>query len=769
MTKKTPITDKLQKVLSVIEKISLSNTLDTGFDTSNFTKNWTQSGEDFDKFFGIDKFKKKYGDVTLDATEFGVASKSAKDTSNRVRSLLFSTPEVKNHRVSLLHVYGASVKKMAESNIKPSPYIWSTTAYEFLNEENSPFQIGTSLGDFWRMSVSNDEVSIRSSKFGENFYFSSATPINKMGQFLHSDNGTFPKQLSALGGGEALQSYATANFEAFISEAVESVKALVKNEESLYDLDQLKTVSFSQLPSFIHDAILVGICDAANTNVYKDNRSKSLEANKVGCIILQPTQYVLAGLENIVQAVKKEDEIYLTPELITAISSKLNGVKSASNPYMLNDKNFLRNLAEAIKLRKWDAEKAARKTSTMLYFALSLMINQINAAFSTRVRSRYAAKFYFGELNEGVGGIEKRDKDLLDTLINPSLDKGEAPMAILRARAGGQNDDHVLIIEQFVIKYLKGIGSNAELGTLKQAGLTSGIHNSIYAKAAKTGPTGHKETTKQDYIEQFKKVQDSSSSILNANFGKDYWLQILETCYVAETNTFKDGVFFVGVAPLFWDTVEGKEIYVSYNTNPETFKITLPYLIADATDHTKFTESNIMYEETLAAAVYYDRIISDRNPEEVAKLKEASKGDDPKNPEGSVPVANAGVKVLVEDYETSPKVKARIKEILENPEHNFIPLSQIRLELLTQLYSKSSAEFEDLAKICKTVIGNIIATVGSGFWSVDKKDLALYNPWDIGDKIKRFNKNNTNPMIMIQEKNRVIKAYKDISNPEDKK
>ena len=767
---KTPITDKIQKILSVIEKVTLSNTLDTGFETSNFTKNWTQSGEDFEKFFGIDKFKKKYGDtITLDASEFGVASKAAKDTSNRIRSVLFSTPDVKNHRVSLLRVHGASLKGVEESKIKPSPYIWSTTAYEFLNEESSPFQVGTKLGDFWRMSVNSDEVSIRSSKFGKDFYFSSADPIHKLGQFLHSDNGAFPKQLSQEHGA-TLQNYATVNFEAFISEAVEAVKGFAKNEESLHDLDQLKTVAFSQLPSFIHDAILVGITDAANTNVYKTNRSKSLEANKIGCVALQPTQYVLAGLENIVQAVKAEDEIYLTPELIAGLNTKLLEIASASNPYMANDRNFLRNLVEAIKLRKWDAEKAARKTSTMLYFALSLMVNQINSAFAARARSRDAAKFYFGELGEGPGGIEKRDKDLWDTLISPSLDRGDAPMAILRAKAGKPTHDHVLVIEQFVIKYSKGVGNKVELGTLKQAGLTRGIHNSIYAKAAAqsaTGGSGKKGATKQEYMDEFEKVQDSSSSILNANFGKDYWLQILDTCYVAETNEFRDGVFFVGIAPLFWDTVGGEEIYVSNTRNLETFKITLPYMIDDGIDPLNFAESNIMYEEDKAAAIYYDRVISTRNSDELNKIKEASKGGDPKNPEGFIPVNGAGQAVLILNPETNPKIKQRTRQILDSPEYNFTSLSEIRLDLLKELYS-SDAEFQELAEICKSVIGNLITTVGSGFWSIGKKELALYNPWEVGDKIKRFVKANTNPTTMTQERNQVIKDYKDISEKKEK-
>lgn len=765
---KTPITDKIQKKIRVIEKITLPTTMDTGFDNSNFTKNWTQSGEDFEKFFGIDKFKEKYGnDLVIDPSEFGIGTPEALEFSNKIRKALFSTPDVKNHRVSLLHVHGVKPKTVAtEGQIVPGPYLWRCTADQLLTEDSSPQQISPVLGDFYRMNPSSDEVSIRNAKFVNqklNVFFSSSVPVNKLGQFLYSDNNSFPKQLPPAAG--TLQTYAATNYQVFLSQAVDAVKEFVKDEESLHDLEQLKSTSFHTLPSFIHDAILVGIADAANTNIYKDNRSKSLQLNKIGCSILQPTQNVLVGLENIVGVVKKEDEIsHLTEELVAGLNNTLEKVRSAANPYNTCDPSFLTNLNEAIKLRKWDVEKATGKTTTMLYFALSLIVNQINNAFTGRSPRDDESAFYFGELGApSPAAVEKRERDLFDKLISSSMDSGTAPMAILKGTAN--KDDNKFIIEPFVINY-SGKEETPKLGSVKQAGLTTAIHNHIYHKAAKnTGPSGEKEATQEEYIEEFRKVQENSSSILNSRYGKNYWLQILKTCYDAKTDKFTDGIFFVGIAPIFWSTVNGKEIYVPYHKNhneaPKEFKISLPYMLRNMDDDPNvvpLVELPIRYEETTAAAIYYDRVIKIYNADkrELEGLQKASQGGDDKAPIGSVPFGGAGDKkpLLI----TDPRIKERTKNILESKEYNFVPLSEIRKDLLTELYTKK-AEFQTLSAICKNVLGNMIATVGSGFWSVGKEELALYNPWIIGNQKKMFDKSNTSSQIMNAERTKAIKEY----------
>jgi len=149
---KTPLTDLLQKYLNVIEKVTLAKTLDTGFDTSNYTKAWTQAGADAEKFLGLDKFKEKYPTNEFDGNSFSLKSAPMKKLSTQLANALFytdGTAGVRKKKVTLLHITQKQVgganpivpESISHSYKWLTPVQWAASFHGKLLQESSPIQV----------------------------------------------------------------------------------------------------------------------------------------------------------------------------------------------------------------------------------------------------------------------------------------------------------------------------------------------------------------------------------------------------------------------------------------------------------------------------------------------------------------------------------------------------------------------------------------------------------------------------------------------------
>ena len=700
---KTPIIDKIKKYLSVMEKVTLSKTLDTGIDTSNFTKNWTQAGLDAEKFLGLDKFGQKYGG---NANVLNVTPDYYKDaaTTGVVRNInnaLFGN--VRKKQVDLLQV--AQTQSIVPESVSV-PYIWRNSLFETLNEAQA-ISLGANQADFYKIGKSG-LIFTRQAKFPGFFY--AAADTFKIEQLLYNGNGAAPRP--GLGPVRQLQEYATNNFAEIISRAVDNVKQFTSDEESLHLLDQLKTISIDKLPMVIHDSLMLGFVDAANLNIHKTNESvtDSVEG-RVGWQVLAPTSTVLNSLENAVMALKKDDEVYLTDELAASLSQTLEQTKSISAPF---DTEFKQAIKNTLTHKKFNIMHLTQSSATGIYFVLSQIINQINKIFVSVVPREVEARFFFGN----IGYNTERSAEQFRLFTKEAAISTSAPMAIIRAITNfGGNADNVFLIDPYVMSMdIKKIKASSEksldLGSQKPVGLTSVIHNHIIHAAQGADGT----TTKEAYIKYFlEQVKDKSANLPTARFGKDYWKQILSTC-LKEDLSFADGVLWVGIPPIFWDKADGDKTIYIYDGNSNIFS-DIEYNYIDPygnplPEKYKLLKNNI-------AAIFYDRVI-DRN-------------------------TGKSVIPIPAEKET---IQLRQKELLSK--YKFKSLAEIREEILQNFYSRPDISQRDLAQEYRTKILKIFKNTEGGFWSIGGSEIAGYNPWEYGGETGsqattfRFISDNTN-------------------------
>jgi hypothetical protein len=746
---KTPLTDLLQKYLTVIEKVALSKTLDTGYDTSNYTKAWTQAGTDAEKFLGLDAFKKQYGGTAneIEGSGLSLRQPAMKKLSTQLANALFGAKgnnSVREKYVDLLQVTQKNVivpEGTSHSYRWLTPVEWAASVHGKLLTESNPIQVSHALKDFWKLDKNSNAISVlQTPRFSDDYFFT-PVPGTKMETFIHSGNDAFPRPLTQASG--KLQEYAAVNFQPFVSQASDMVKAFVKDEENLYILEELKNLGLQDLPTVVYDAMLIGIADAANTGIHKKNTEiVPSSLNRVGYQALKPTQTVLAMLESLLSVFKKENEVFMTPELLNSLTQAMTEIETFPPTY---DPNFIEKLKKSVQVKKFDVENFTKGTATMLYFSLSTLINQINRLYTTKPPQDSEAKLYFGEL----GWTPNREPELYNKLIKASLNYSVAPMVILRGTANpGGNEDIVFAIEPFVINFI-GKNKEPELLPLKQVGIVTMVHNDISHQAQTTDAAGKTVVLKKDYIEKFFAVQEKTNSILNSLYGKDYWMQILETCYEGD-NKFKSGVLFVGLAPLFWDKADGdKDIYISYKPEhaASNFSVDLPlYLITDDATPDILEELPITYTEHNAIGVYFRREVY---AAEIAHMN-LVKGQTLHLKDAS----NVGKLKEINLNTDGDLVKKRTNDIINNPENNFKTLKEIRTILLKDLYGDSTSSQQLLADKCKTVVKTIFNNVNTGFWSIGKDNLACYNPFEVGGPRARprFDTNNTNDQVIREQR-----------------
>jgi hypothetical protein len=759
---KTPLTDLLQKYLTVIEKVALSKTLDTGYDTSNYTKAWTQAGTDAEKFLGLDTFKKTYGGTAneIEGSRLSLRQPAMKKLSTQLANALFGAKgnnSARQKNIDLLQVTQKQVivpENSSHSYKWLTPVEWAASVHGKLLTESSPIQVSHALKDFWRVDQNSQAISVLQTPRFSNEFFFTPLPATKVEAFIHGANDSFPKPLTHSAG--KLQEYAAINFQPLVSQASDLVRAFVQDEENLYILEELKNLGLPDLPTVVYDAMLIGIADAANTNIHPKNTNVTpVSLNRVGFQALQPSQTVLAMLESLLSIFKKENEVFMTPELLNSLTQAMSEVENFPPTY---DPTFIEKLKKSLTVKKFDVENFTRGTATMLYFSLAQLVNQINKLYTTKPPQDSEAGLYFGEL----GWTPNREPELYNKLIKPSLDYSVAPMVILRGTANpGGNEDIVFAVEPFVINFI-GKNKEPELLPLKQAGIVTMVHNDIAHRAQTIDAAGKTVVLKKDYINKFFEVQEKTNSIINSLHGKSYWMQILETCYDGD-NKFKSGVFFVGLAPLFWDKADGdKDIYISYKPehSASNFSVDLPlYLITDDATPDILEELPITYTEHNAIGIYFRREVY---ATEIAHMN-LVKGQTLHLQDAS----NIGKLREINLNTEGDLVKKRANAIITDPKNNFKTLKEIRTILLKDLYGDSTSSQQLLAEKCKTVVKTIFNNVNSGFWSIGKDNLACYNPFEVGGTRSRprFDTNNTNDQVIREQRlaaiNKIMTAQRD--------
>jgi len=685
---KTPLADKIHNFLIVLEKLSLDKTLDTGLDTSNATKNWTQSEQDFDKFFGLDAFNKTYGG---DANKINMSvynSPEAKNFSNKLGALLFGE-QLRKHNVSPVWVKQCQA---ASENI--NPYIWRTQeeSPRLLNE--ATVQMSLHNKDFYRLDKISGTLFTRNPKFPDNYYFAVANPF-KLGSLLYSQLGQPPRP--GIEASAAIQNYLGAFYKICMEEAINNVSSFTKNEDNLAALGMLKSLDLGQLPVIIYNSLILGITDAANTNIRKKTEREVAKGyERFGAVSLQPTEAALMALSSLINAsfLNSEAEPAILPETIK--QGMITALASVQNAPPVYDPEFIKALKEALEHKKINIPKTLSSTATVIYFMASQIVNQITKLISATVQRDIEPDLYFGQLGYGKPG--ERSKQL-ESLAGASLLTDSLVIGVIRATVNPTNspgENIVFAIEPCIITEKKG---KRELAPLKPVGIPSLVHNFIANDIEKNSIV-----KKEDYIQRFHQI-NYSTAIQNAIYGEPYWQAVLRTCLndfkitenMSGSGTFNEGVLFVILPRLFFDkAANNQEIYIP--------KVKLSGRIKVSFVDNNNNDTDIEDPEPISKAV---QIM-------VGRVQETS---------------NSGSRFLrLSDEQIE---KRTLKLISQYPLQS---LSELREELLQKLYQLENSYQTNLDDILDDEnIGEIkilISNIVNGFWSMDGgKTFAGFNPW----------------------------------------
>lgn len=697
---KTPITDKLAKYLKVVEKVNFANTLDTGLSTSSAMQAWKQSGQDFDSALGLDNLKAGLG--TDEAGVIDVIQKRVKNIDGPgMASHLFASNKLRGKKIDLLQVRQSSTQEQI------SPYIWSAIQYEPLVEDvqqNNPVPISNVNNAFWRIDPGSDLVFTK--RPGAQFlpYFYTVAKSERLDALLHSKSGVMPAP--GLESTRKLQSYVTEHCQEIIKEALETIAHLIPNDEQgLMALEFLNGATFAELPTVMADAITVGVADAANVCIHPDNNTISSE-NRVGWQVLNPT-VALQSLHNNIMSdvIYSGDSSVLVEPVKLKIEQLLSEVENSTSVF---DPEFILLLKKAAELRKFNSSKNSRSSKTTILFVVSQIVNQIKKVFGATIDSpEKEAAFYFGKLGLSHGGLQERVKEQKE-FLGHALVNTTSPMVVLRGRAPQDGDNNVFIIDSHIVDIDITSGKRAfHLLNLKPIGLSSSVHYHVKHESV-TNPEliG---SQKEKYIQAFNKIQDSTDTIQGATYSRKYWDRILRTCYNGG-NDFESGVFFVGLSPLFWDMPGGDTIYTSVDYGDLINKVELPYYVDD-TDEYSTTD---FYNISSASGVFFDRILYSN---------------------GSYGQKQCRSEIVI---------RQRMAKIINDPRYKFESLQEIRDKILTTLYNLDTSSEKDLREQATGVLYKVFKNVEAGFWTMsgkelkDKTLLACYNPWEYGEKTKRF-------------------------------
>ncbi len=703
---KTPITDKIQRLLLLIEKINLSKTLDTGYDSSNYTKNWTQAGQDFDKFFGIDKFKEKYKPGTLLGYP-KIDSKNIGGTDGNIAYKLFE--QMREQKVDLLEVgeKTSNTKIQTETGeIKPAHenkdlYLWKSDRYsQVLNEETiatvTPIVASDRDNTFWRISSSNNIFVTRGGPAFENYLFANADGY-KYKSYIHHNNGTMPGP--PIGAGSVLLNYTYSNYKTFLDKAIQKIKPFITEENNTAFLNALADQRLTDLSIVIYDAILIGVLEAANTKIHPKYDSSSMKFPQ-GVTLLLPTESTLSTLESLITPTRSLDDVALPDDLKADIANTLNEIKANAGPYT---DQFRKDLTESLSVKKYNLRTAVERAVTQLYNVVAQAVNQLNDVFQVSIDTQVEAGSLY--LGSGLGWNKDRTTDFYKK-INASVVTGTCPVTLLRVIK--PSDNSPMRIESFVVDYVSKLNTFKLPKKEKAQSLDNEVHNYILNKIP-IAIVDEKEV-KDAYIDQFSRINDKAKAIYGSSMGKEFWKRVLDSTFNGKTKGFNFGVLFAGLSPLFWDEqVLGFDIKVS-TVSMSTF-------------------------ETQPVSYNYDRASGKHTREDA--------------PGGGVPCVHAVGIYFDRQYVggglASPRdisaeypevVKEREKYIIEHG--NFKTLAEIRDEFLQELYQPESGLIstqQDLANLASTKVATILKNIKKGFWTADidkygnGTQLACFDPW----------------------------------------
>lgn len=699
-----------------MEKLTLDAQGDTGYDTSNYVKNWKQAGEDFENLLGIPDFKKKYGgDQTINVYKGGIHDATLKSVDARFAYTIFQS--LRKNKVDLLEV-AQSNSKMEEKN----PYVWKSHIVSriLLNEDlaMSPVQRGTRRQDntFWRSNRSSAVFVKRTGTPFNGFLFSNA-PAGAYDNYLHMNNGSLPGPIA--GAGNVLSIYAQQTFKKYLVQAVQHVKQFTNDEENIDLLDQLASSgSLLSLPLLVCDSIMMGILEAANTKINQKQTQFSTVGSLApqGANVLNPAnEAVLANLRNDLTPFLAQGEIFLPDKLKADMASAMSELGSHEGAY---DVSFRQDLEESLGIQKYNLVRALTKATTTLYSGIAQAVNVINSTYQVEPEAAVQKEVYFSHLNWYPDRVKE-----FKTYLGSSLVNDNCPIVVVKATRPAASIP--LRIESFVVDFNKTSGTFISVKP-KSAALDSEVHGYIQTRIPEsiTDPAAVKDA----YVIDFGDIKDNAGSTYRGELGKELWLQILRTCYDASDRSapFKTGVLFAGLSPLFWDeSTIGCEIRVCDDVE-----------LANAVELTCSTNdgsaSSIRYKPNLAAGLHFDRFETPTGPGELRRV----------SPDSDL-------------------VKDRSKNILKG--YNFRLISDIRDEILEQLYSPDMTH-SGMADIAKGRITTLLNNIQNGYWTLNRPELdngnllACYNPWIISkvggkDAVRRrFDKANTGNIPALQQK-----------------
>lgn len=735
---KTPITDKIKKYLRVIEKVTLANTLDTGFDTSQHTKNWTQAGQDFDKFFGLDNLKKKLGSEDagqLDVSSYQQRGQAYKNISDSFAYQLFS--QMRKTKADLLEVAVASGETATSESLN-QPYIWvsNIVAKIILNEDIYP--LGPDRNStFWRDGRSG-AIYIKQAKFPGNYFF---TPVSGgvYENYMHKANGSAPAPNKGAAG--TLVTHLSKNFKAPVMQAIDHVESFVSDKDNKFFLDVLRdSGTIVDLPPLIQDAMVLGALDAANLKIPR-GRDQQGERKPETAGILLPTDRTLNTLEVAIDKanLKQENEVYLTEELKNDLIATLTQISNHTGPYA---DTFMHNLLDVSELKKKNVARKVDSAHTTICFIIANGVNKILKALGGTPPAEELVPLIFGKL----GWNDSRIQEFKSVFRMELIDKG-CPIVLVRAITGIPNS--ALRIEYFIVDLAKSSTKEKQFLTQGEgfpASLSTTVHNVMLSKVQSLGYTDN-ASRKEAYIKEFETIAPNMSSIQGADLGANYWKQILETCYNGD-GTFTEGAFFVAVSPLFWDKPTGGNIKTCYDVDIAHKGIELHYVEYDNTGNR--TELPEVYKIGSAAELWLDR--QRHGSSESRKVLDATKFSD--------------------------VIKKRNESVISKLQ--FKSMEDIGKDFMQELYSNegSIADQQALATLATDKLWKVLKNIQHGFWTIDNSTLlengtmlAGGDPWSYTSatsrtsaETKRFIKDNTsdNSVFLMRNKelSELMKAAK---------
>ncbi|MCI4436013.1 MAG: hypothetical protein JHC33_04290, partial [Ignisphaera sp.] len=710
-------------------------------DTDSRTEVWRDTHKKFEDALGLPGIRDVFG--AKDANKINVPAAygpKEKDTNKAVSNALFSAPDVQKKKIDLLQVVEQAKKVEGATEESVNPYIWRTPV-EPLNEITNVSQKQRSKEDFYRVEGVDAIFTRRMGPQFENCYYAVLPkPTPTAGTFLYSLNGARPR--SGLNAVRNVQQYAFHQYKEPLLAAIAEVKGLIKNPDDMVMLDQLASLDLYDLPTAIFNSIMVGILDAANVGVHKENESLTPARNKIGHQVLEPHIAIRSLQDALFVTARQGDSLELPTALSNKITTALANVKASGSAYDLYFKNAL---IEAAKKNKWNIKKTSQSAKTTMSFILAQVINQINnnrynidLSSTPEVSSRvYLSRFGFDDTR--ISEFAK--------VFESSRVRKNCPIVVIRGKLGGASDNLVYSIDTTISDSDNDFAFT--LSNIKPLGLTSMVHEYMKHEAVSRFHVLNKE----NYLKTVHDLFDNTENIQSARNGPAYLQRMLETA-LNDDLSFQEGVFFVGLSPMFWDAPNGNDVKVTTsNLSFALSNIVWPYRL-EGGDYSTLWGYTIEKAEEL----FFDRIAD-----------AAIENIHPTDPQAKEKLAEMTMAHVVDDAPLHI-IKERQSQLLHNKRCEFTTLPELRDKILKTLYNLGTSENENINNVEK-LLKSLYTNVSAGFWTTTGDELggnlACYNPWRKGRVLyARFTSENVSENIAKAARANAAETYRSVSGRE---